>query len=195
MFGREPRVPVDVMFPSPDHSVIGSSSSPKKYADVLRASLSKSYERVRLYSKKQQHQKQFYDRGARGSPYQVGDIVSLHDPVVKKGHSRKFHRPWKGPFKVVKLLGSTTYRIQDCKNSRKRKVVHFNHLKPAYYQSAPESTPLPKATETDPSERINIMLNSSENDFDNDPDYIVYLPSREELPSCVVKNYLHKKFS
>ena len=136
-----------------------------------------------MYSKKQQHQKQFYDRGARGSPYQAGNIVSLHDPVVKKGHSRKFHRPWKGPFKVVKLLGSTTYRIQDCKNSRKRKVVHFNHLKPAYYQSAPESTPLPKATETDPSERINIMLNSSENDFDNDPDYIVYLPSREELPS------------
>ena len=141
MFGREPRVPVDVMFPSPDHSVIGSSSSPKKYADVLRASLSKSYERVRLYSKKkQQHQKQFYDRGARGSPYQVGDIVSLHDPVVKKGHSRKFHRPWKGPFKVVKLLGSTTYRIQDCKNSGKRKVVHFNRLKPAYCQPTPEST-------------------------------------------------------
>ena len=86
MFGRDPQVPEDVMFPILDHSVTGSSSSPKKYADVLRASLSKSYERVWLYSKKQQHQKQFYDRGARGSPYQAGNIVSLHDPVVKRGH-------------------------------------------------------------------------------------------------------------
>ena len=93
MFGREPRIPEDVMFPNPDCSLTSANSSPKKYADMLRARLLKAYERVQLYSKKkQQHQKQYYDRDVRGSPYQVGDIVSLHDPVVKGDHSRKFHR-------------------------------------------------------------------------------------------------------
>ena len=93
MFGREPRIPEDVMFPNPDCSLTSANSSPKKYADMLRARLLKAYERVQSYSKKkQQHQKQYYDRDVRGSPYQVGDIVSLHDPVVKGDHSRKFHR-------------------------------------------------------------------------------------------------------
>ena len=185
MFGQEPRIPEDVMFPNPDGSLTSANSSPKKYVDVLRARLSKAYERVRSYSKKkQQHQKQYYDRDARGSPYQVGDIVSLHDPVVKRGHSRKFHRLWKGPYKVV-IIGPTVYRIQDCKNTRKRKVVHFNRLKPAYYEHTPatESPPPDKVSDTNSSETTNVAPappNVSESDPGDDPDYIVYLPSHTE---------------
>ena len=63
MFGREPRIPEDVMFPNPDISLTRANLCPKKYVDVLRARMSKAYERVRSYSKKkQQHQKQYYDR-------------------------------------------------------------------------------------------------------------------------------------
>ena len=39
----------------------------------------------------------------------------------------------------MKIIGPTVYRIQDCKNTRKRKVVHFNRLKPAYYEHIPVS--------------------------------------------------------
>ena len=122
----------------------------------------------------------------RGSPYQVGDIVSLHDPVVKRGHSRKFHRPWKGPYKVVKIIGPTVYCIQDYKNTRKRKIVHFNRLKPAYYEHTPASElpPPDKASDTDSSKTTNVATasptNLSGSDSGNDPDYIVYLPSHME---------------
>eukprot|EP00731_Ephydatia_muelleri_P006298 Em0003g546a len=42
---------------------------------------------------------------------------------VRRGFSKKLHRPWQGPFKVVKVLGPSIYRIVDCTNPRRRKVV------------------------------------------------------------------------
>eukprot|EP00731_Ephydatia_muelleri_P004961 Em0002g1137a len=57
---------------------------------------------------------------------------------VRRGFSKKLHRPWQGPFKVVKVLGPSIYRIVDCANPRRRKVVHFNRLKPAPSHSTAE---------------------------------------------------------
>ena len=134
MFGREPRLPEDVMYSTPP----STSTTPEQYASILKERLSDAYERVSRHVKHQQsHQKEYYDRGLRGDPYIVGDIVMLHEPAVKRGNSRKFHRPWKGPFKVVKVISSTVYRIQHCEHSRRRKVVHFNRLKPANNLSMP----------------------------------------------------------
>ena len=48
------------------------------------------------------------------------------------------HRPWQGPFKVVKVLGPSIYRIVDCANARRCKVVHFNRMKPAPSHSTAE---------------------------------------------------------
>lgn len=73
----------------------------------------------------------YYDRGLRGKPYAVGDLVMLHEPAVRRGNSHKFHGPWKGPFKVIQVISSTVYCIQHCEHSSRRKVVYFNRLKPA----------------------------------------------------------------
>ena len=53
----------------------------------------------------------------------------LHCPAVRKGSSRKLHRPWQGPYVIVKVIGDTVYRIQHLSNPRKGKVVHYNCLK------------------------------------------------------------------
>ncbi|KAL5494116.1 hypothetical protein EMCRGX_G015392 [Ephydatia muelleri] len=53
-----------------------------------------------------------------------------------QGLSRKFHKPWQGPYRVVKIIGPTEYRIVDC--IRKKKIVHFNHLKRARIGKVPE---------------------------------------------------------
>ena len=55
----------------------------------------------------------------------------LHNQVVGRGYSKKFHKPWQGPFKVVEVLGPTEYRIAECANPGWQKAVHFNWLKPA----------------------------------------------------------------
>ena len=83
---------------------------------------------------------------------------------------------------MVKILSQTVYCIQDCKSSRKRKVVHFNHLKPAHCGNHVPASALPSyENATDSSETT--VSTSPENDFDgDDSDHMVYLPSRKEPP-------------
>eukprot|EP00731_Ephydatia_muelleri_P021893 Em0014g484a len=51
--------------------------------------------------------------------------------AVGRGFSKKFHKPWQGPFKFVDMQGPYVYRIADCANPKRQKVMHFNRLKPA----------------------------------------------------------------
>ena len=53
----------------------------------------------------------------------------LHNAAVPKGKSKKFYKPWEGPFRVVKKISDVTYRVQLLSNHRKRVVVHFDQLK------------------------------------------------------------------
>ena len=58
--------------------------------------------------------KDVYDRGVRGNPYGVDDLVLLHSPAVPRGKSQKLHKPWQGPYRVVKAISPSVYRIVDC---------------------------------------------------------------------------------
>ena len=65
--------------------------------------------------------------------YQKTNEVCLLCPAVPGGRHRKFHRPWVGPYIVMKKISDVVYRIQK-KGSRKRRVVHVhvNRLKPFF---------------------------------------------------------------
>lgn len=52
--------------------------------------------------------------------------------IVPRGRCRKFHCPWKGPYTILKQIGSVCYRIRDDQHPRRRIVVHFNRLKPYF---------------------------------------------------------------
>ena len=97
----------------------------------LREKVQNCYEMVRKHMKlKQEWQKTLYDRLVRRTPLKIGDLVWLHSPAVPRGQSHKLHRPWQGPFTIVKVINDVTYRIQCKKNLRKRFVVHYDFLKP-----------------------------------------------------------------
>ena len=135
MFGRDPRLPEDVMYSLP----VESYTSEHQYCQELKRRLQQAYARVRDYScQKQLHQKDVYDCHVKGDSYHVNDMVFLHWPVIPRGLSRKFHNPWQGPYRVVKVIGPTVYRIADCTNPRKKKVVDFNLLKRAPIGKVPE---------------------------------------------------------
>ena len=53
----------------------------------------------------------------------------MHNPARKVGICPKLVRSWEGPFLVIKRLSDVTYRIQRSPRA-KRKVVHFDRLKP-----------------------------------------------------------------
>ena len=89
---------------------------------------------------KQEHQKQLYDRKVHGKPYEIGDMVWLHSPVVPRGTSRKLFHSWTGPHKVVKCLSDITYHIVNTRSKRQRLVVHFDRLKPYVSQNKVEDS-------------------------------------------------------
>ena len=126
MFGRQVRMPVDVMYgtftPQP-------STVPQYVAD-LRSNLEAAYQRVRdRMGRKLDRQKEVYDRKAHGEPFEQGDLVWLHTSAVPRGRSKKLHCPWSGPFSIVRRLSDAVYRIQHTKARRQRRVVHFDRLK------------------------------------------------------------------
>ena len=127
MFGRQVRMPVDVMYGTPTPQ---SSTVPQYVAD-LRSSLCAAYEQVRERTGcKLDRQKELYDRKVHGQPFKPGELVWLHSPAVPRGQSKKLHCPWTGPYRIVAKLSDAVYRIQHSQAHRKRPVVHFDRLKP-----------------------------------------------------------------
>ena len=66
--------------------------------------------------------------------FEVGDLVWLYQPTVKRGTPPKLHLPWSGPF-VIKWLSDLVYQIQDGPRCR-MKIIH-NRFKPHHGQTPP----------------------------------------------------------
>ena len=149
MFGREARLPVDLMFGSPNSDVNKVSYS--TYTEELQLKLIEAYDYVRQnVSHQQRRQKEYYNQKFHGKAFVKGELVWLHNPVVKKDHSHKLHKPWSGQYKVCQRLSDVNYQIQDLTNYKK-KVVHFERLK-----YCPPNIRLPqKSKETNPLQMSN----------------------------------------
>ena len=115
MFGRQPNHKPEV----------------SDYVRNLRDTLEEVHEHAREHLQAaQKRQKDHYDQRIAGEQIEVGDRVFLHDPARKKGQTKKLHSPWRGPYIVMTRIGDVNFRIRAVDNPRKRKVVHFNRLKP-----------------------------------------------------------------
>ena len=126
MFGRQARMPIDIMYGTPTPQALPYA----EYAEKLHQDLESAYRQVRVQlGHKLGRQKDLYDRKVHGRPYECGDLVWLHSPAVSRGQSKKLRRPWTGPFRVVKKLSDAVYRIQNVCTPRQRLVVHFDRLK------------------------------------------------------------------
>ena len=73
MFGRQARIPDDVMYGS-----LVVERSPSTYASDLKKLFTTAYDKVRdKMNAEFQRQKQFYDKKVHGDPYKVGDLIWL----------------------------------------------------------------------------------------------------------------------
>ncbi len=134
MFGREVQLPIDVMFGLPTDS--GQSTDVPAYVKELRMWLNEAYERVRQHSSvEQKRHKQLYDTKVAGNPFVKGDKVWLHIAAVPRGHSKKLHRFWKGPYTVMDVLSNCVYKIKQDTSPHKQHTVHFDRLKPYVHRS------------------------------------------------------------
>lgn len=126
MFGREPQLVQDIVFPD-----VEQATDTENFVDHIKNRLRDSYEETaRNLKSSHDSNKKYYDQKCSGKNYSEGDRVWLYNPVIKKGTCKKFHKPWSGPYVIKKVMSEVTFRIQHCQNNRKRLVVHFNRLKP-----------------------------------------------------------------
>ena len=116
MFERDPRLSEEIMYGIPPETY----ESPESYIQTLVGRMRSAYQLVQEKAKrKQNHQKEVYDKTIKDHLYQVHYVVFLHSSVVSRVCSRKLIRPWQGPFIVTKVISPSVYRIVYCSNPRK----------------------------------------------------------------------------
>ena len=126
MFGREMRLPLDLMFERPPDEKATDTST--EYAMALRHRLTTAHQLVRERIRISSHaMKLRHDAKASVSNLTRSDRVWLYNPQRKKGRSPKLMSPWEGPYMVIERLSAVTYRIQRAPGTA-FKVVHVNRL-------------------------------------------------------------------
>ena len=116
MFGRQVKLPVELMYGTPEPESLSSS----EYTTQLKSSLTEAYKKVRVKTTRQlNHQAELYNKKVDGKPHEVGSHAWVLFPQVSKGKSKKLYWPWSGPFVVIKRLSDVTYQVQDVNNRRR----------------------------------------------------------------------------
>ncbi|KAK9874212.1 hypothetical protein WA026_002568 [Henosepilachna vigintioctopunctata] len=135
LFGRELRLPCDLLFGSPEEVRLEVGT----YADELRLHLNQIHELVRdKIEASTDRMKTRYDLKANSVGFKEGDLVWLYNPQRKKGISPKLTQAWEGAYKVMKRINDVVYRIQRTPRS-KPKVVHLDRLAKYYEGSLVEN--------------------------------------------------------
>ena len=154
MFGREMRIPLDVMMA--EETDAEPDCMYTDFVSDLRDNLVSAFRNVRNHlAAAQKRQKDSFDKGVKHTLYNEGDLVLKTDPQLKLDEASKFHRNWAGPYRILERISEVTYKI--CKEGdspRRSKVVHFNNLKLHQRKSSDSQqvgnsteSPLPESTE------------------------------------------------
>ncbi len=70
----------------------------QRQLDIIKAKVKKNPKSAKQIQKKQ------YDKKLHFKPFEIGDRIPMYNPTIRKGMTKKFVRPWVGPFiKAVKV--------------------------------------------------------------------------------------------
>ena len=138
MFGRHPRLPIDVEFGLPKPNS-GDNSSKSRYVQKLRRRFNYAFQKASKYANQQaQKYKSSYDKSIKGPQLQEKDIV-LVKIVVHKGR-HKLQDKWEPEEYVVveqPIAGTPVYRVQPVTGGNIR-TLHRNLLIPLGVKLEPD---------------------------------------------------------
>ena len=138
MFGRHPRLPIDVEFGLPK-SNSGDNSSKSRYVQKLRRRLNYAFQKATRVANQQANKyKSSYDKSIKGPQLQEKDLV-LVKIVAHKGR-HKLQDKWEPEEYVVveqPIAGTPVYRVQPVTGGNIR-TLHRNLLLPLGVKLEPE---------------------------------------------------------
>ncbi|XP_078454017.1 uncharacterized protein LOC144720821 [Lampetra planeri] len=131
MFGRESRLPADLLFGVPPPQTEEGSRPVEHLMETLRGARDRAYPQGEAA-----HRRQEQSTRPRVEPpfFSTGEKVWLHTPHVGTGQVGKLTTYWRGPWTVVLQISPWTVLIQDGERGRET-VVNVRRLKP--WRAAP----------------------------------------------------------
>ena len=127
MFGREARLPVDLMVDGDPPSE--QRQTPNDYVMTQKLKLDQAFKLARKNTRVAMQRYRDYDNAnTTENTLQVGNRVWRQLQVKKKGRSSKLSPKWEGPYVIIKKITDVVFRLKR-ENGRKRVVVHFNSFK------------------------------------------------------------------
>ena len=133
MFGRNMRLPLELVLPPPDEAESTKSNEDDVHSFVHN--MARTFEHVFALNRKHlqaalDNQKRAYEKRKNEYKYKPGDGVWLYNPRRKVGRSPKLDSPWEPvPYTVVKVLGDVLCLIKKSIRGKAR-VVHKDKLLP-----------------------------------------------------------------
>jgi hypothetical protein len=123
LYGREATLPIDTALLKQSEGYTGPDEFMQETIDRLKvihtqiaANLQSAQEKMKVT----------HDKKATVPKFVVGDKVLLHNPAVKPGRSKKFHRPWRGPYIISKVIPPATYKLSYMSGEFLPNTTHAN---------------------------------------------------------------------
>ena len=129
VYGVEANLPVDLVFPPPEH-LSGHFTSGSEYIEFLRNSMADVHQYAREQLRKSAlRQQRSYDAKAKTKPaFKIGDLVRYFYPPLRVAN--KFANQWIGPYTIISKETDVNYRIKGMLQSGREdiRVVHMDNL-------------------------------------------------------------------
>lgn len=127
MFGREVRLPVDLIYKEVCDRY--GTQNVVEYTEKLRKKLVKVHQIARKYlSKAYIKQKDSYNQRSLNQQFDIGDAVLILNEDWKQGEAKKLQPLYKGPALVVERLSDLNYKIRLDERGHLR-VINVDKLK------------------------------------------------------------------
>lgn len=186
MFGRQPRLPVDLAFGLPVHG--GQHTSHSQYVQSLKSRLQESYKMATTNAAKTANKnKTRYDRRVTASDLDVGDRVLIRNVRLRGKH--KISDKWEAAVHVVVRRAGTlpVYTVKPENSEGPLRTLHRDLLLPCGYLPTEDRHPVPQSAKRRPSTCANPSTDettpSDEEEDEIIPIYWFRDPSSVQVPT------------
>ena len=129
LYGREPRLPIDVKYLPPAADDLSTSVLDYRKRIVEKVELAQNLARENL-QRAQQKMKDYYDQKTKEPVFEVGQRVWVYTPRTRKGLSKKLMHNWLGPYRIVEKLSPVHFKLRTITNKKVAFSCHANRMKP-----------------------------------------------------------------